>query len=65
MHCFHLSHYTNHIYYICMIYDNHYNQSKKLQDIKTCKKQNPKMSEEDILKRIVKYNLFANILGTL
>ncbi len=30
-------------------------------DIKKCKTQYPKMSEEDILKQIVKYNLLANI----
>jgi hypothetical protein len=33
-------------------------------DIKKSKTQNSKMSEEDILKQIVKYNLLANILGT-
>jgi len=33
-------------------------------NIKKCKTQNSKMSEEDILKQIVKYNLLANIPGT-
>jgi hypothetical protein len=33
-------------------------------DIKKCKTQNPKMSEEDILKQIVKYNLPTNIPST-
>jgi hypothetical protein len=34
-------------------------------DIKNCKTKNPKMSEKDILKKIVKYNHLANMPSTL
>jgi hypothetical protein len=33
--------------------------------MKTCKIQNPKVIEQDIIKYVIKYNLLANIQGIL
>jgi hypothetical protein len=47
-----------------MIYDKETSKTCLDKDIKKCKTQNPKVSEEDILKQIVEYNLLANIPST-